>query len=522
MESSDSWTSRALDWLFTPGPEPRSHQLSESIAESTGPELSQFVEAVAESLHQHGSPAELGPRMRILLQWIAARTLRLRLENSDGELDGIVDTDALAELAVSLKQSNHPQAAAHCLQILAAQADRDSLAELCNLLAARTVEDDRSIAVAVSPLFQWPPPGLAQVFDSLGENLWNLQLIGPMLDLAAHCLRKGKLTAHPLKSKIARLRELLGASVQRLAVLEEKPQQFGNDVATIQQVLSGGVALTVSLCDALGLMNDQESEIKLMQAMELSHRRVQTEAACALARLGKEAGRRRLIELTGDPAARLRAVAYADELGLEEEVPAEMREPIAMAESEAIAWLSESERFGFPPAELELIDQRTQFWPSYDTPQACFLWRFAYRFAQGELSNLIIAGPLVHAFHADLKRLDVDDVYGLFAGWQAEHNEIYEVPSSQFNSAQRSECDRLLKKAAEENTDIDQWRALALTFFFGERAVLAVGQRSGQNVCLVVDDLEQVEQDIDSRPTSLTPELVLCLYRGRKLLRSFN
>ena len=48
-----------------------------------------------------------------------------------------------------------------------------------------------------------------------------------------------------------------------------------------------------------------------------------------------------------------------------------------------------------------------------------------------------MAGPLVHAFEADLTKLDQFDAYAAFAGWQAEHPDIYEVPHESWNVAQR-------------------------------------------------------------------------------------
>ena len=51
-----------------------------------------------------------------------------------------------------------------------------------------------------------------------------------------------------------------------------------------------GVGLAVALCDALAQIGNKEAIGKLYQAMDLSHRRLRTEAAAALAKLGEEAG----------------------------------------------------------------------------------------------------------------------------------------------------------------------------------------------------------------------------------------
>lgn len=556
MDSVDrTWTEAAAAWVAEGRQERLPPTLTEALAVAPAVEIEQLLEQLVTVLYQlpptesagssldsshlndaeesdleaetgsvssqstaiHHSPEAL--RLRSILQLIAARILRLRLENAEPTGEPIVDPDVLADLAAELAGIS-PAATAHCLQVLSAQGDAASLAVLCDFLKRQVIDDEHGVAIALSPLFQWPPADLASVFTMIGEEIWRWHLLGAMLDLAGHALRKRKLTQHPLSNQAPRLRELLSGTVGRLARLEENPQQFGDDVRTIQRVLTNAISLTVSLCDTLGLIGDQQAEGQLNQAMSLSHRRVQTEAAGALARLGKEHGKERLLQLAQDPAARLRALAYADELDIDDPQLAQWREPVAMAQAEVISWLADRERFGVPPAELEIVDERTLYWPSYEEPQPCFLFRFTYEFAQGDLSNLIIAGPMVYAFQADMRSLEIDDVYAVFAGWQAEHEDIYEVPAARFNAAQQGEASRLLD--APDHEGIEDLNPLALTFFFGERAVLASGTRDGQSVCTVSDGLETVTVPSDNRPTSLSPDLILALYRGRKLLRHFN
>lgn len=526
MDSVDrSWPEAAAGWVAESRLERLPPTLAEALTSAAAAEIEELLEhlvTVVYQLPESEADQKQSPeiaRLRTILQLIAARILRLRLENEDTSGEPIVNPDVLADMAAELAGTS-PIATAHCLQILAAQGDAASLAVLCDFLKRQIIEDEQSIAIALSPLFQWPPAELASVFTMLGEEIWRWHLLGAMLDLAGHALRKGKLEQHPLANQAPRLRELLSGTVGRLSKLEENPQQFGDDVQTIQRVLSNAIALTVSLCDTLGLVGDQQAEGQLNQAMSLSHRRVQTEAAGALARLSKAHGRERLLQLAQDPASRLRALAYADELNIDDPQLAQWREPVALAEAEVISWLADRDRFGVPPAELELVDQCTLYWPSYDEPQNCFLFRFMYRFAQGDLSNIMIAGPMVYAFQADMRTLELDDIYAVFAGWQAEHEDIYEVPASRFNAAQQSEATRLLD--APDHEGIEELQPLALTFFFGERAVLATGSRDGKSVCTVSDGLETVTVPCDHRPTSLSPDLVLALYRGRKLLRQFN
>jgi hypothetical protein len=341
-----------------------------------------------------------------------------------------------------------------------------------------------------------------------------------LLDLANYSHRKHRFADHPWNEKRTELTSLLNSLIVRLQRLERQPQAFGQQVEEVQRILGDSVALTIGLCDALGLIGDPAAIPTLKEALELSHRRIQTEAAAALALLGDSTGKEHLIQLANDPVARLRAVAFAEELDFADEIDESLRHPQALAESELAAWLASPEQFGLPPSSLELVDTRTQYWPSYDEPQSCFLFRYGYQLAGGEISNIGIAGPATHAFHADLSELAAEDIYAAFAGWQAEHEDIYEVPSSTLNVAQRREADRLI--ALLEAGGFDQVQPIALTFLLGEVALLATAHRDGDRFGVVNDLHENVCFPLSKSPTSLTPELVLAIYRGRKLLRTFN
>ncbi len=124
------------------------------------------------------------------------------------------------------------------------------------------------------------------------------------------------------------------------------------------------------------------------------------------------------------------------------------------------------------PHEMELIDSRTQYWPSYEEPRDCYLFRYTYIVPSGQLSNVGIAGPLTCAFNSDLANLPPDDIYAVFAGWQAEHEDIYEVPEPLLNRDQRREADRMVRTLEQRGCTLKQ--LVALTFFFGEIALLAV------------------------------------------------
>jgi hypothetical protein len=266
-------------------------------------------------------------------------------------------------------------AGGHILQMLAAEPNEDAVDALASALIETPPDDWRAVSVALSPMWNADSQTLELFFARIDAGFFQPSAMAILLDLANFAFRKGLLRQHPWAHRQPELTKIMENVVHRLTKLEEDPKQFGSDVSTVHRVLNDSVALTVSMCDALGLMGAHESESHLERTLELSHRRIQSEAAGALARLGNPVGRQRLLELAADPAARLRALAYAEELGFADQIDDDLRHPVAVAEATLAAWLAEPEQFSFPPSELELVDSRTQYWPGYDEPQDCYLFR---------------------------------------------------------------------------------------------------------------------------------------------------
>jgi hypothetical protein len=119
-----------------------------------------------------------------------------------------------------------------------------------------------------------------------------------------------------------------------------------------------------------------------------------------------------------------------------------------------------------------------------------------------------------------LANLPADDIYAVFAGWQTEHEDIYEVPEALLNRDQHREADRLVRSLQERECEVKQ--ILALTFFLGEIALLATIEHAGKRLTAVTDGSELLCFPASDHPTGLTPDLVLSIFRGRKLLRTFN
>jgi hypothetical protein len=274
------------------------------------------------------------------------------------------------------------------------------------------------------------------------------------------------------------------------------------------------------LCDALALIGDKAAVAKLYQAFEIRHRRLHTEAAAALARFEEEAGREALIALAAEPVARLRVLAYADELDLSDRIEEQYRTDAAQAESELALWLAQPSQMGIPPTRLELVDSRTQYWPGYDEPVACFLFRFTYQVGETQYSNIGIAGPGTHAFAADLQDLPPNDIYAAFAGWQAEHEDIYELDANELTEQQRVEVAKLERRLRDDHYDAIQPTMLGM--FLGDRVLVAKAAREGHAGIAVTDGHESLWFANRNPERPIRSLEAICIYKGRRLLRSFN
>jgi hypothetical protein len=372
----------------------------------------------------------------------------------------------------------------------------------------------------LSPLMQHDDWSVDAVFPEILDCLASPSLAASLLDLANYLFRNGRVQTHPAAAMVDSLNQLLGEVATRLGFFEENPRSFGDDVETVQRRLGEAVALAVSLCDAIGLIGDESSIGKLNQTVQLRHRRVQCEAAGALAKLGDEEGKKRLIELADDPAARLRAIAYADELDLGDEISEPLRSDESTAEAEMALWLSQPHQMGVPPTHVEVVTSRRLLWPSFTNPIDVTLVRFEYNLGDRCYSNIGMTGPAVFTMSCDLAEMPEDDIFAIYAGWHADHPEIFSVPAGSFNEAQI----RLMESLQQhlQHAGYDEIKPALLGIFLDEHAGVFSASRENTECLVVTDGLETIDQATSGRQRPLQPEDLFNLFKGRKMLRTFN
>lgn len=446
--------------------------------------------------------------------------LRVRRQGSPDDPDRIPAAELAALKAVFDLLPPSFRARAYLLQILAVARDPDSLRALADWFISAPLAGSEDTAIALGPLMQFKDYDPAALFPRLLDAISQPATAAAVMDLANFVTREQLVDAHPAADRTTVLIELLGQLAGQLGVIEELRDQPAESSAMLARRVEDGVALAVALCDTLAQIGDREAVGKLYQTMGLAHRRLRTEAAAALAKLGEEAGEQALLELVSEPVTRLRVLAYAEELDLLGKIDPDQMKATARAESELALWLAQPAQLGIPPTSLEMIDERTQYWPGYDDPVDCFLFRFRYQFGDADYANIAIVGPVTHAFGADLEDVPHSDIYAAFAGWQAEHEDIFEVDLADWDEGLVYEAERLERLLRDAGYDAIQM--IRLGFFLGEKALVARATKDGQ-ACMAVADVHDVfSYRTGHGPRAIGANEAYAIYKGRKLLRTFN
>jgi hypothetical protein len=411
------------------------------------------------------------------------------------------------------------QARAHLMQLLSMHGDRE-LEVVAECLVDEPPSDLQSVFLVFAPLFRRQDFDPENLFPRLLDGLAHPRLAASIVDLSNYVTETGLLEGHPAAARTVRLVGLLGELTQRLGQLEEHVGRRAGDAAQLAASVEDSVALAVALCRAFSLIGDRAAVGKLYQAADLRHRRLRVEAAAALISLGDDAGIDLLVRLASEPVVRQRVLAYANECDCQERVEAQYRTPEAVAEAELACWLAQPTQVGIPPTHLEVVDHRSLYWPGYENEVDCFLIRYMYQLEDGELSNIGLVGPVVHAFSADVADLSPDDIYSAFAGWHAVHEEIYELDFIELSEAQRVDISRFERRLSDAG--YDTIRPMRLGSFFGEKSLIARAVRDGVGGIAVADPDRVDWWSTDNKHRPLDPDVVYCIAKGRKLLRSFN
>lgn len=400
-----------------------------------------------------------------------------------------------------------------------------SCAAFTELLVTDPIPNEQDIGQVLSIFFQRDSYDPQWLFPRLLDAMQHPAAATSVLDLANFLVRSRRVREHPAQDRLSALRFLLENTTRHLQRLETADSVEELSPRQVAQRVNEGVALAISICNCLSLTLDPAAIEVLRSATALRHRRLRLAAATALTRLGHDDGRTIVVQLAAEPPVRIAACAVAKELQFEEAIPLIYRSPIAFAEARLVNYLSHPVRFGLPPHDCEIRDQRVLHWPGYEQPIGCYLFEFTYRFPDFAFQNMAVAGPVELTFSLDLTDWLPTDIYALAAGWQTEHPEMEEWDFATAPPHQQKKMDGVISQCQQtgEYTNIQPWR---IARFWDQWHVIAVAEKtnSDSNTGILVAD-EECRVDWFPRsdsPRPLEPDLAYACYKGRRLLQAFN
>lgn len=402
-------------------------------------------------------------------------------------------------------------------------ADRSTGAlQLFGELVARTPAMDNRLQVEIfGDLLRANKDSVVEVFPGLLDAIDNSAWCALVLDFANYAFRNQFVSQHPAVGRLPKLMTLLSTMSERLQKLQDTPPETNQQRLQLGKQVTEGVAICIALCDALACIGDEKAIASLNKALQVEHRRLRVEAAAALSKLGVEDAKKVLTAMAAEPIERLRVLAYAEELGVLDEVDDEFSNIVARAEAEFVMHLAQPTQIGIAPQHIEMLDQREQAWPGYEEPRNCFLFQFVYQFPSGEFTNVGIAGPVVMTFEPDLTSLGHDDLYAIFAGWHVDHPDIFPVEVNRVAGQDALHLQRMMQSLTESEK-YEEVHPAILGNLLERRFLVASAMRDGETGWAIVGEDEVTWLGLGNPERPLGALEAYHLFVGRSLLRSFN
>ncbi|MHC2068724.1 HEAT repeat domain-containing protein [Bremerella sp. T1] len=432
-----------------------------------------------------------------------------------------LDQDDLQRIATAYRQWGATHRMGHLLlALLSATGDDEALAVFTELVVEQPPTNSNAAAIAFVPLLRQDDLPTETLFPKLLEALSHLSVASLVLDLANYVTRNGMVAQHPASDRVEALGELFGGLIARLSKFETEPPKEAKDFAAAKVAVTEATSIALAICDAFSLIGDSKAEGKLKSALELKHRKLRSEAAIALAKLGNDEGKELLVELAAEAVCRPRVLAVAEELDMLDKIPNEQKTDEAKVEGELAAWLALDTQFGMPPHEVHQVDRRELGWPGFEETQHCHLIQYAYHMPGGTFQSVGIVGPVTQSFAVDLTSLPLPDIYAAFAGWQAEHPEVFELEPHQWQANQQELANSLLQRVASEGYETPQ--PAMLGFFFGDVRLIAATKKDGQAGTAVADLRNTTFYPAGESRHPIGPREAYYIHAGREYLHAFN
>lgn len=445
----------------------------------------------------------------VLANWLNAEILDNDTQPGDQAIEWLQEIYSLL--------ANSSLGRGYILAWMARSGNGDAFSWFVDQIAENPPLDPNALSVAFAPLLTSQDWNHSVLFQKLFSSVSDSLSINLAIDVANHLFRKGH-HPHPLTDYRVGLVEVLNSIVDRLEILQKSVPENAEVARSNAETVDESVAFITSIADALRLIGDRQTIGPLKRAMELEHRRIQCEAAVALAALKDPEGIKTLIALAEEPVVRKRVLSYAKELELDININPKFKTPAAIAESGFVEWLARQENFGVPPSECKLIDERLQYWPGFENAIPCMLFEFAYTAGENRFESVGIGAPCTFAFKSDLASLTADDCYQVFAGFDLEHDEVFLLEYSKATTRFRQEVD-YLKQSFPADAKI-QW--LGLGTYLGDKILMGQIDKSDEMGFVAWDGRYLAHLELSGAAQPFQWQLFWYWCVGKRLFASFE
>lgn len=286
---------------------------------------------------------------------------------------------------------------------------------------------------------------------------------------------------------------------------------------------TGQFSYAHSATAALPFITNPERDNLLEIAMNHPDDGVRIEAAWAGAKIGRPDGIERLARHCLDFRTAQMARRYLAELGREDAIPPEAKDPSFVALAEFAEWLSHPNELGRLPDELQIVDHRELRWPPEREPKPFWLIKYLLRDTTGLEDDDVecgLVGSMTFCFFSKkLAQRPPEDSYAVHCYWEMEQHGLIEETNVQGDEGDYRDLLKQWSVAPLENPHIQFVAEISPELQYPQRLVaLASASLNAEPGWVILDGNRSEWYPQAEQPVGAYESTILAIHIGRQLL----
>ena len=274
---------------------------------------------------------------------------------------------------------------------------------------------------------------------------------------------------------------------------------------------------------ALPFITDPGRDELLNLAMKHPDAGVQIEAAWAAAKLGRDEGLCRLVDSCRELQHAQVAKRYLGELGRDDLIPPEAKDPNFEALAEFAQWLAHPSELGRSPDDLQIVDHRQLAWPPERELKPFWLIKYTVRDTTGlgedDVECGLVGSTTFCFFSYKLAQRPPEDAYAVHCYWELEQAGLIKESDVQEDPGEYEVLLKQWRGRALENPQVLFVAELSPELRCPQRLVgLASARLEGTDGWVVLDGERSEWYPKSDMPPDAYESIVLKIHIGRHLL----